>query len=695
MTQSKAAADALNSSQKLHLLTSSQYADKLLSEIETVLSAASSKSPFPRFKSDIAPAQAKVVQDYLARIRAQMVRMLASQGIQPPLADIGSVHSIRVTLAFVRVAFEECAPNKMRGYGEIPGSKVRELNGIVGEMTAAVEKLNEYLAQGLGQDLHARLEKLQRVGNEIDLLNRLERVIDQHGLVEFRPAFSMILDRLENKAFEIAVFGRVSSGKSSLLNYVVESEVLPVGVNPITAVPTRLAYGPNPALSVRFAHKSAERLEVGHLPEFVTEQLNPANSKHVTQITVQLPSARLRDGVVLVDTPGLGSLATAGAVETLAYLPRCDLGVVLIDAGSTLTQDDLGTIQALYDAGVPASVLLSKADLLSSEDRNQALKYIADHVKTQLGLTLSVHPVSTKSGSSALLDCWLKTDIIPLYDRHQQLAQESIHRKIGSLRESVETTLKIRLNGPGDVPPADGEGLAEIDRVLRNAAGRFEEIRGIYLVTDEIRRGSDEGIKMAAARILEAWQQNDHSIPNAASIMVNAVTRVAADRARPVFETLDTVAKDLSSVLEAAAHALNLPVANEDELGLVLKEMPRIDLGTLEVDLRPNILMNVWQGFAKRWIESKLREQVGPIIEEAFSSYGRMLEAWERRVQAEMQRRFEARADAYRAHLDRLMARGTASTREKEIIRRDLDSLTGSGSKSRSWAPDRTGVVGE
>jgi GTP-binding protein EngB required for normal cell division len=217
----------------------------------------------------------------------------------------------------------------------------------------------------------------------------------------------------------------------------VELDVLPVGVNPITAVPTRLAYGLQPALSVWFAHKSPERLEIGHLSEFVTEQLNSANSKHVTRITVQLPSPRLRDGVVLVDTPGLSSLATAGAVETLAYLPRCDLGVVLIDAGSTLTQDDLGTIQALYDAGVPASVLLSKADLLSPEDREKVAQYIADHVQSQLGLKLSAHPVSVKAEHSALLDQWLKTEILPLYDRHQQLAQESIRAtRIG--RNSIE-----------------------------------------------------------------------------------------------------------------------------------------------------------------------------------------------------------------------------------------------------------------
>ena len=65
----------------------------------------------------------------------------------------------------------------------------------------------------------------------------------------------------------------------------------------------------------------------------MTEQENPGNTKHVTRLLVKIPAPRLSSGIVLVDTPGLGSLATTGAAETLAYLPRCDLGIVLIDAG--------------------------------------------------------------------------------------------------------------------------------------------------------------------------------------------------------------------------------------------------------------------------------------------------------------------------------------------------------------------------
>ena len=366
----------LNSAQALHLLTSAQYADKLFSEIESVLFASKSNSPFRKYQNALSPVQVKIVEDYLARIRAQLVHVLETQGIRLPEPQFESVHSILTKLAFVRLAFDDCTPQRMRGYGEVSESKARELNGLVEEMVSAIEKLDSYLAQGLGQDFQGRLERLERnSGDDVTTMKTLERIINDHGLVEFRSMLSIIIDRLESKSFEIALFGRVSSGKSSLLNSIVQSEILPVGVNPVTAVPTRLMYGPTPHLIVKYANKNPEQFETSDLSKFVTEQHNPANLKHVTQVVVELPSPRLSDGVVFVDTPGLGSLATSGAAETLAYLPRCDLGVVLIDAGSTLTEDDLSTIRALYEAGVPVSVLLSKSDLLGAE-RPRAIPHL-------------------------------------------------------------------------------------------------------------------------------------------------------------------------------------------------------------------------------------------------------------------------------------------------------------------------------
>ena len=68
---------------------------------------------------------------------------------------------------------------------------------------------------------------------------------------------------------------------------------------------------------------------------------------------LSVPSGRLAKGIVLVDTPGLGSLAMKGAHETLAYLPSCDLAIVLIDAGATSTTEDIGTLRLVHEASIP------------------------------------------------------------------------------------------------------------------------------------------------------------------------------------------------------------------------------------------------------------------------------------------------------------------------------------------------------
>jgi GTP-binding protein EngB required for normal cell division len=680
--RSEDAAAGLNSAQRLHLLCSSQHADKLLAEVESILFASKSKSAFRKYKSSLSPAQIKVVEDYVARIRTQMVRVLESQGIPLPEPEFESVHSIRVTLAFIRIAFQECTPERMRGYGDVLEASVRELNGLVDEMVSAVEKLDSYLARGLGQDWEARLNRLAEAGADVGLVKTLERIVNGHGFVEFRPTVSMIVDRLESKSFEIALFGRVSSGKSSLLNYVVQADILPVGVNPITAVPTRLIYGDAPRLTVWYADRNAERTDLARLPEFVSERHNPGNYQHVTRIVVELPSARLRDGIVFVDTPGLGSLATSGAAETLAYLPRCDLGVVLIDAGSTLTEDDLATIRTLYEAGIPASVLLSKSDLLAPEDRLRSLAYISEQMRSQLALAISIHPVSIRASHSSLLETWLREAILPLYESHQQLAQESLARKIGSLREGVVTALKLRLDRAseaGDAAVDRGSiDLSEVEAGLRKAVGRIAEVRQLtFETTHAIRGQGDQGLAEAANSLTDAWLRGAGDTSALANTLVSDVlVRFAAEQASAVSAALKDLARELAQTLQATSEALGFAqVHPAEDLFSAIKEMPRLDPGELRLNTRPGVLLKINRGLSVRHTGNVLRRQIGARVSEAFSNLGSMLDAWARHTLSELHLRFETHADAYRAHLNRMSRGGRVSSAEQAALVRDLASL--------------------
>ena len=666
----------LNPSQRRHLLTSCQYADKLLSEIEAVLAASQSKSPFPKFKPDISPAQAKVVQDYIARMRAQVVRILESQETPIPAPMFGSVHSIRVTLNFVEIAFDEVRPQRMAGYGALDPDIATELSGLVDEMQGIASRLDCYLAQGESADLEDRLRRLEDAGSDVALVKALERAIDRHGLVEFRPALATIIDRLESDVFEIAVFGRVSCGKSSLLNHIVGQDVLPVGVTPITAVPTRLAYGAEARAMAWFADRKPEQFGLERLAELVTEQHNPANREHVTQIVVKLPAARLREGIVYVDTPGLGSLATAGAAETKAYLPRCDLGIVLIDAGSTLTPDDLATVQALYNAGIPASILLSKADLLPPADRDRTLRYMTDHIQSELGSNLPAHAISIKAGYTELLENWFRNEILALYDRHAELARQSLSRKIGALRLGVEAALKARTRR-SDRGQADMAKLRNLETELRKAAGTIAETRAECVgLADALRDCSGDLIRGASAALVAAWGADPRAAKGGAFLQAKLEQAMAGNPAR-ITSLIEEAIRKAARALIKAAKALDIENRpEEDELLEVVNDMPRFDVGEIEIPLRLGAAASV---LGRRWatgrVERQIKKAAGPQIAGAVSVYERVLQAWVRRTFAELQARFDSYADAYRAQLARLTADQAPDAEEEQALRDDLAAL--------------------
>ncbi|HTV75701.1 MAG TPA: dynamin family protein, partial [Candidatus Baltobacteraceae bacterium] len=531
--------------------------DNLLSEADHILASAGSPSPFQEYSQDSTPVQRKVTHDYILRVRETMRRILEDLELPPKPPVSGALWAARNHTAFAGIAVTEIEPEHMLGYGKLSDEDRQTLDRIVAELNSVLNRLNAYLAQGTDADLQTRLQRLEQTKDEVKLLRELERIITAHGLVEFRATLTLLLDRLETNTFEIGVFGRVSSGKSSLLNHLLGGEFLPVGVTPVTAVPTRISFGLRSQATIEFAESKPQIVELSSLAEFSTEQQNPRNAKHVARIHVQVPAVRLREGVVFVDTPGLGSLATSGAEETVAYLPRCDLGIVLLDAGAALTHEDLVVVQALYQSGATAMVLVSKADLLTPPDRARTVEYIRQHLLSEVNLDLPVHLVSVVGAEARLCDEWFEHDLQPLLESHRETAAASLKRKIGGLREAVERTLQARIESARSPRPlASGEQLKNANEALRNAHVILEAAqRAGHEIPDEIRSLAGQIIEAAAEDIAAAWNRADGKSVNAANIFSTSLKRVVAAHGATSLDSLVKIRGQLVQTLQLAHRA--------------------------------------------------------------------------------------------------------------------------------------------
>jgi GTP-binding protein EngB required for normal cell division len=610
-------------------------------DLEAHIHEAEVDSAFRAYTPDLSPVEKQVVRGHFARFRQAMLTWL--EEMQVPLArqPTSLRWALQCGLTFLQVAAAEMAPRRLGGYGPLSPEDFERL----GRMQDDLQRLIAAALASVRLPALAEEESgLAQAGPLGEALGLLHEVALRHGLIELLPRLRSLASKAGSPDYEVAFFGRVSSGKSSLLNRLTGQDALPVGVTPVTSVPVRLRHGSATAVKVRTAGMPSREVPLGDLPLFVTEQGNPGNQKHVTGVDVLLPSPRLAEGVCFVDTPGVGSLARHGGEEAYAYLPSCDLGVVLIDAGSTLSPEDLGLLHALAEGGIPAQVLLSKADLLNDEDRARAARYIEAQVERELGQGRAVYPVSSLAGQEALLEAWHREALAPLLARHEELARASLARKVSQARGVMLALLEARR---GEAGPEAGVA-AEARAALARADDAIREAR-------EAARGRARGASGVAARAaaVAAEALATGGGPEEAARRIEGALLDEAGRARLAAEALS---RELQDSLARVARALPLLGVDPAQVtGGEMRGMPVPDLAPVSGALkqaRPGWLSAL--PFLAAWEASRRLERAcGPALRERVEVYLQQLRAWEESQVQALAERFEHQAEPARGLLMR------------------------------------------
>jgi hypothetical protein len=130
----------LNENHQRRLLVSCQYVDRLLADIESVLAADSSLSPFPKYIPDLTAEEKQLAADRVARLRAKLVELLKARNVALPAPSISSRHSILTSLGYIDIAVEELKPRYLGGYGAVPQALVPELNRSAEEVQATAKE---------------------------------------------------------------------------------------------------------------------------------------------------------------------------------------------------------------------------------------------------------------------------------------------------------------------------------------------------------------------------------------------------------------------------------------------------------------------------------------------------------------------------------------------------------------------------
>jgi 50S ribosome-binding GTPase len=289
----------------------------------------------------------------------------------------------------------------------------------------------------------------------------------------------------------VAVAGRVSSGKSTLVNGLLRRRVAPTDVRECTKVVTWYRFGPSERVEVRLRDGSAHEVRLdrdGLLPR----DLGVPTSE-VVALHVWLSSAVLRS-LILIDTPGISSADERHSDPTVALLTdesvrataRADAVAFVLN--QSLREDELevlrgfrasdedGRSEGVRTGAVNAVAVLTKADKLNrgveplTAARELAAK-IADRHRDEVVTVLPLVGLLGETGAAGRIR---ESDVAHL----RELA--------GSLDASDEALLlsapDLLLQAPSAVP---ADRRAELLELL--------DLYGLRVVLARIRDGLADG----------------------------------------------------------------------------------------------------------------------------------------------------------------------------------------------------------
>ncbi|MBM4598867.1 Isoniazid-inducible protein iniA [Rhodococcus hoagii] len=341
------------------------------------------------------------------------------------------------------------------------------------------------------------------------LLDRTSEIASSAGRADLVDRLAVVRRRVVDPRFRVVVVGQLKQGKSQFVNSLLNLSVCSVGDDETTAVPTVVQHAEQVSAELVLAEPGGEtrRVEVP-LAELdsVTPSTPLAQGREVLRLEVGVPSPLLADGLVFVDTPGVGGHGNPHAAATLGLLPGADAVLVLSDASQEFTEPELAFLRQVTGLCPAVACLITKTDLYPHWRR--IVEADAGHL-TRAGIDVPLLPVSSLLRSHAM-----RLDDRSLHDEsgfaalYDFLRERVVDHAAGGLRRAVSLDVHAVVE---HLMLSLGSELAALRDPAKGAAA-VAELQRAKAVTEELQKKTSRWQQTLADGIADLASDIDHDL---------------------------------------------------------------------------------------------------------------------------------------------------------------------------------------
>src|SRR6185312_8159249 len=193
----------------------------------------------------------------------------------------------------------------------------------------------------------------ERAKQIIELLLRYVKVLETLRMKAELEDIQLLIKNLNEQNFKILVIGEFNRGKSTVINALLGEKVLPAYPVETTAIINEVKWNTRKYAYLYQGAKKFElttaALEKGELERYVMVKKGQSNPYDRAELF--WPLELCKNGVEIIDSPGLNVRNKERLTQTYSYLPSTDAVIFVSDAQSAGSGSEMNTIEILKDMG--------------------------------------------------------------------------------------------------------------------------------------------------------------------------------------------------------------------------------------------------------------------------------------------------------------------------------------------------------
>lgn len=350
--------------------------------------------------------------------------------------------------------------------------------------------------------------------------------------IDYKEYFKHFTENLNRKEIIVPVLGIQGAGKSSFLNSILmEDNILPTDVDETTCVPVEIRYGDNiNEAIIYYLNDHKETVNVENLEKYVHNDYNKANHLQVSKIVLYNKSEVLKDNIVLVDLPGVGSLTPENQRTTLEYINKLVAGIFIIRTNPPITRTEKNFINALWPKLTNTIFVQNKWNDESLEDASEAKEHnegvlrsisYAHNQEKEVNVNIVNVYEAVKAKFTKDVVLYDKSGIVNVIEDIKNISKEynkdltatlnqKVYEALKNINDKIDTYKILSLNESNENSIQKEEKIKEIKLILSENKKKIrscrsyadEEMENIIEDSSKIIRENIENLRLDLRRIV-------------------------------------------------------------------------------------------------------------------------------------------------------------------------------------------------